>query len=84
MKEFYTYVEIELITTLLLVKYEFSATHNAVFVIEWFDVAGDTPDLTEANLNEIEELIKLYEAQRPLSNQIQTDLMMEYYGYAYR
>lgn len=70
---FYTRKIIEGISTLLEVHYR--KTDSRIEIIEWFDPAGDEPDL---NLDTLRSEIENYEHATPLDQAIQVNLSMEF------
>jgi hypothetical protein len=81
MNQYYTYITIEGIKTLLEVHYEHYGD-TWINVYNWFDRYGDSPDLTDYQIQLIANDIRQFESQRPLGVPAQQSLSIEFNGMA--
>ncbi|WP_020402225.1 hypothetical protein [Gracilimonas tropica] len=81
MNQYYTYMTIEGISSLLEVHYEYSGD-TWINVYNWFDRQGDSPDLTNEQIQLIANDIRQFEHQRPLGVPAQENLRLQFEGLA--
>lgn len=82
MNKYYKYITVHGITSLFEIHYEMTDTVDWVHVYNWFDRHGDSPDLSDYQVQMISQEISEFEQQRPLGVPEQQRLSTEFNGLA--